>query len=241
MVYGCGCAVVGKPSHFTTSTEMRFFWLPLSTMNYSEEPFTHIWEWKRHSSSSRSSGSSFWILMVATVALGSTSIIYFCLSFPLSGYDSELEHASDSETVSSATSDILARHSLMLWVELLQNSHHFPVSFSSFVALFFACSLGGLSWATLPWLCPLFCYLGAPFPCFKFANPKSHFFCLNNCSILMAYRYVMSRKEMFKNSISSWMYLCRQPWYWSTKCYSKSLIPNFVQRVWKILVNYGTS
>jgi hypothetical protein len=38
MVYGYGCVVVGKPSHFTTSTKMRFFYLPLSTMNYKREP-----------------------------------------------------------------------------------------------------------------------------------------------------------------------------------------------------------
>ena len=43
MMYGCGCAVVRKLSHFTTSVEMRFFWIPLSTMNCSGEPFTHLW------------------------------------------------------------------------------------------------------------------------------------------------------------------------------------------------------
>lgn len=59
MVYSCGCVVVSKPSRFMTSTEMRSFWLPLLTMNYSGEPFTHIWEWKRRSSSSGSSSSSF--------------------------------------------------------------------------------------------------------------------------------------------------------------------------------------
>jgi hypothetical protein len=85
MVYGCGCVVVGKPNRFTTSIEMRFFWLPLSTMNCNGEPFTHILEWKRCSTSSGSSGSSFWIFVVATVALGSASIICFPLSFPLSG------------------------------------------------------------------------------------------------------------------------------------------------------------
>ena len=47
MLYNCGCGMVGSPSGFMTSVEMRFFWLPLSTMNYSGEPFTHIWEWKR--------------------------------------------------------------------------------------------------------------------------------------------------------------------------------------------------
>jgi hypothetical protein len=101
MVYGCGCVVVGKPNRFTTSTEMRFFWLPLSTMNCNGEPFTHILEWKRRSASSGYSGSSFWIFVVATMALGSASIIYFPLSFPLSGSDSELEHASDSEAFNS--------------------------------------------------------------------------------------------------------------------------------------------
>jgi hypothetical protein len=38
-----------------------------------------------------------WIFVVAIVALGSASIIYFPLSFPLSGSDSESEHAYDSE------------------------------------------------------------------------------------------------------------------------------------------------
>ena len=89
--------MVGKPNCFTTSTEMRFFWLPLSTMNYNREPFTHILDWKRCYASSGSFGSSFWIFMVATVALGSALIICFPLSFPLSGSDSESEHASDSE------------------------------------------------------------------------------------------------------------------------------------------------
>ena len=233
--------MVGKPSHFTTSTEMKFFWFLLLTMNCSKEPFTHIWELKRGSSSSGSSGSSFWIFVVATVALGSTLIICFPLSFPLLGSNSELEHASDSNAFSLANSYCLARHSLMLWVEFLWNSHHFPLSFFGFTVLFFACGFGGLSWVAPPWLCPFFYGLGAPFPCFRFANPKSRFLCLNFCSILTAYQYVFLSKEMSKNSISSWMYLCRQPWYLSTKCFSKSLIPNFVWRVWKKLVNFGIS
>ena len=241
MVYGCGCAVVGKPNRFTTSAEMRFFWLPLSIMNYSGEPFTHIWEWKRCSSSSRSSGSSFWIFVMARVALGSALIICFPLSFPLSGFDSYLEHASDSKTFSSATNDCLARHSLVLWVELLWNSHHFPMSFFGFRALFFTCSFGRFSWATPPWLCILLFGLGAPFPCFGFEDPKSRFFCLNFCLTLMAYRYAVSSEGMFRNSISSYMYLCRQPWYLSIKCCSESLIPNFAWMVWKIVVNSGTS
>ena len=179
--------------------------------------------------------------MVATVALGSASIICFPFSFPLLGSDSELEHASDFETFSSTTSDCFARHSLVLWVELSWNSHNFPVSFFGFATLFFAYSFGELSWAAPPWLCPFLCGLGAPFPCFGFANPKSHLFYLNFFSTLTAYQYVVLSKEMFRNSISSWMYLCRQPRHFSIKCYSKSLIPKFVQRVWKRLVNSGTS
>ena len=115
------------------------------------------------------------------------------------------------------------------------------MSFFSFVALFFACSFGGLSWATLPWLCPLFYDLGAPFPCFGFADPKSRFFCLNFFSTLTVYRYAVLSEEMFKNYISSWIYLCRQPRYLSIKCCSVSLIPNFVRSVWKRLVNSDTS
>ena len=152
--------MVGKPNRFMTSTEMSFFWLPLSTMNCSGESFTHIREWKSSSSSSESSGSSFCIFMVATVVLGSTSVIYFPLSFHFSSPDSELEHASDSETFSLTTSDCLARYSLVLCVELLWNSHHFPVSFFGFTMLFFACSFGGLSWGTLALALSLFLRFG---------------------------------------------------------------------------------
>lgn len=84
MLYACECGMVGIPNHFTTSFEMRFFWLPLSTMNCSGEPFTHICEWKRCSPSSRSPGSFFYTLAMATVALGSPSMICFPFSFPLS-------------------------------------------------------------------------------------------------------------------------------------------------------------
>jgi len=126
MVYSCGCDVVGKRNCFTIFVAMRFFWLPLLTMNCSGEPFTHIWEWKRCSSSSGSLGSSFWIFMVATMTLGFTSIICFPLSFPFLGSDSESEHASDSEAFSSATSDCLPWHSLVLWVELFGTHTTFP-------------------------------------------------------------------------------------------------------------------
>jgi hypothetical protein len=103
-------------------------------------------------------------------------------------------------------------------------------SLASWCCSFLVASVGcpGL---TPPWLCPLFCGLGAPFPCFRFTDPKSCFFYLNFCSILTAYRYVVPSEEMSRNSISSWMYLCRQLQYLSTKCFSESLIPNFVRRV----------
>jgi hypothetical protein len=89
-----------------TSAEMRFFWLPLSTMKCSGVPFTHICEWKRRSPSSGSSSSPCWSLVVETMALGSASMI--CL--PLSSYDSESEPASDSEAFTSATSSALSNN-----------------------------------------------------------------------------------------------------------------------------------
>jgi hypothetical protein len=57
----------------------------------------------------------------------------------------------------------------------------------------------------------------------------------NNISIRTP-SYDMSRK-----SISVWMYLCRAPWYFRTKCRSESLIPSLVRKVWKILVNFRTA
>ena len=136
MVNGCKCVVNDRPSRFMTSAEMRFFWLLLLIMNCSEEPFTHISEWKRCSPSSRSSRSFFWILAMATVVIDSTSMILFHLSFPLSSFGLESKHAYESEAYSLATSDCLARHSLVLWVELLWNSHHFTMSFFHGAILF---------------------------------------------------------------------------------------------------------
>jgi hypothetical protein len=124
-----------------TSAEMRFFWLPLSTMKCSGVPFTHIYEWKRRSPSSGSSGSASWSLVVATVALGSTSMI----RLPLSGSGSESESASDSEAFTSATSDCFERQSTVLCQGLLWKSHYFPVSFFVFLVSFFACGLDWLS------------------------------------------------------------------------------------------------
>jgi hypothetical protein len=44
---------------------------------------------------------------------------------------------------------------------------------------------------------------------------------------------------MSRKSISVWMYLCRAPRYFRTKCRSESLIPSLVRKVWKVLVNSG--
>ena len=46
---------------------------------------------------------------------------------------------------------------------------------------------------------------------------------------------------MSKKSISVWMYLCRAPRYFRTKCHSESLIPNLVCKVWKVLLNSKTA
>ena len=172
-------------------------------MNCNGEPFTHIYEWKRRSPSFGSSGSFLWILVVATTALGFTSMVCFPFPFPLLGSDSGSEHGSDFEAFNLATSDYLVRHSLMLWVGLLWNSHHFPVSFFDFVVLFFSFSFDELSWVASSWLCPWFCDLGKPFTYFGFPDPKSCFFCLNFCSILTRYRYTVPSEEMFRNSILS--------------------------------------
>jgi hypothetical protein len=74
-----------------TYAEMRFFWLPLSTMKCIRVPFTHIYEWYRSSPSSGLFGSPGWSLVVAMVALGSASMIFL----PLSSFDSYSEPAFD--------------------------------------------------------------------------------------------------------------------------------------------------
>ncbi len=201
MVYDYGCVIVGRPNYFTTSAEMRFFWLLLLIMNYSGETFTHICEWDRCSPSFGSSGSIFWILVVATVALGCVSLICFPLSFPLSGYDSELEHGSNLEAFILTTNDGLARKSLVLLVKLLWNSHKFPIFV--FVMLFFSCGFGGLFWVISPWILPSLYSLEVPFPYFRFVDPKSLLFCLSLCLILTVYWYTMPSEEISRNSISS--------------------------------------
>ena len=87
MLYGCGCGVVDNPNCLTTSTKMRFFWLLLSKIKCSGVSFTHICEWKRHSPSSGSVGSSGWIVAVTKIAVGPASMIYPLPVF--SGSDSE--------------------------------------------------------------------------------------------------------------------------------------------------------
>jgi hypothetical protein len=78
-------------------------------MKCSGVPFTHICEWKRHSPSSGSSGSSGWSLVVEMVALGSTSMIHL----PLSGSNSDSKPTFDSEAFTSATSDCFERQSIV--------------------------------------------------------------------------------------------------------------------------------
>jgi hypothetical protein len=123
------------------SSEMRFFWLPVSTIKCSGVPFTHICEWKRCSPSSVFSGSSGWTLVVKMVALGSASMI--CLR--LSGFDLELEFTSDSEAFTSSTSDFLEGQLVVLCQGILWKSHNFSVSFFVFSVSFFAYGLDWLS------------------------------------------------------------------------------------------------
>jgi hypothetical protein len=103
MLYGCGCGVVDNSNCLMTSTEIRLFWLPLSTMKCSGVPFTHIYEWKRWNfPSSGSSHSSDWIVVVVMVVVVSASMIYFLLLFS----ESESKSGSDSFSLSSTTNDV---------------------------------------------------------------------------------------------------------------------------------------
>jgi hypothetical protein len=70
MLYGYGCGVVNNPNYLKTSLEVRFFWLLLSTMKCNRVPFTHIYEWKRHSPSSRPVGSSSLFVVIVTIEVG---------------------------------------------------------------------------------------------------------------------------------------------------------------------------
>ena len=139
MLYGCGCGVVGKSNCLKTFAEMMFFWLPLSTIKCNGVPFTHICEWKSCSPSSGS--SSGWIVAVATVAVGSTSMIYLILLFSESG--SKLGF--NSLSLSLTTNDYIERHSSVLCQGMLWNSHHFLVSFIEFLLPFLSCIWDWLS------------------------------------------------------------------------------------------------
>jgi hypothetical protein len=90
MLYGCECGFARKSNYWTTFVEIRFFWITISTMKCSGVPFTHIYEWKRHSPSSGSSGSSGWIFLVPIVAVGYASMICFLLLFYELDSDSRL-------------------------------------------------------------------------------------------------------------------------------------------------------
>jgi hypothetical protein len=71
-------------------------------------PFTHICEWKRHSPSSGSSGSSGWNFVVAMVTLGSASMIHF----PLSSFESESE--------SHLTLRLSSQPTMIVWSDIHQ-------------------------------------------------------------------------------------------------------------------------
>jgi hypothetical protein len=169
-----------------TSTEIRFFELPLSTMKWRGVPFTHICEWKRHSPSSSSFGSSDWNFLVVMVTLGSMSMIHFSLF----GSESNFELASNFEAFVSTNNDCFERHSSVLCQESFWNSHHFK--FPSLTHVTLLCWWLGLAILELAILSLSFSLeVRATLPCFfsnGFAKLKSHlFFCLNFFLILIAY------------------------------------------------------
>jgi hypothetical protein len=139
MLYGCGCGLVGNSNCLTTSVEMRFFCLSISTMKCNEVPFTHIYEWKRCSPSSGSVGSSGWIIVVAIVVVGSTLMICLLPLFP----ESYSKSGFASFSLISTTDDCFDIHSSVLCQGILWKLHHFPMSFFVFSLPFFSC---GLDW-----------------------------------------------------------------------------------------------
>jgi hypothetical protein len=150
--------------------------------------------------------------------------------------ESNYESRFGSLSLISTTNDCFERHSSVLCQGILWNLHHFPVSFFVFPRPFFSCVLDWFSGDCL--FGPSLSYFG----CCGFADLNSRlFWCLNFCSILIAYRYATPSDEMSRKSISVWMYLCRAPRYFKTKCHSESLIPSLVCKVWKVLVNSETA
>jgi hypothetical protein len=101
-------------------------------MKCSGVPFTHIYKWKRCSSSRSSSGSSGCVVVVVIVVVGSASMI----CFPLLCFESKFESGSDSFYLCSTTNDCFEEHLLVLSQGLLWNSHHFPMSFLEFLLPF---------------------------------------------------------------------------------------------------------
>jgi hypothetical protein len=141
MLYACRSRVVRNSNCLRKSQEIRFSWLPLSTIKCSEVPFTHICERKRLSPSLGSSRSFGWIVEVMTIVLGSTSIIYPILWF--TELESELGLVSIS--FSSATNDCFEQHSSVLCQGILWKSHHFLVSLFIFMFLLFSRDLDWFS------------------------------------------------------------------------------------------------
>jgi hypothetical protein len=139
MLYAYGFGVVRKSNCLTTSIDMTFFWLLLSTIKCSGVPFTHICEWKSLSPSSRS--SSGWIVVVVTVVVGFASIICLLLLF----FESWSKSGFSSLSLSSVTNDYIEWHSSLLCRGMLWNSHHFPISFLDFSLPFFMCIWNWLS------------------------------------------------------------------------------------------------
>ena len=175
------------------------------------------------------------------IALVSASIIYFPFYSPCQ-VQNQIQNMNLNLNF-SACLPLTAWHDtrFFLWMGILWNSHQFLLSLFIFMLLFFSLLFGGSSWVNLPCFCPLFRVLWVLFPYFLFADPNSHLFCLNFCSILAAYQYVSPRREMSRNSFSSLMYFCIQIRYLSTICSSESLIPNIMHKVSKIFVSSCTS
>ena len=157
----------------------QHFWLLLSTIKCSGDPFTHICEWKMHSPSSGFVGSSIWIVVVETVVVGSMLMKFLLLVFCELNYESGFI----SLSLISTTNDYFEWHSSMLCHGLLCKLYHFPFSFFVFPLPFFSC---GLNWFYEGWL------LGLYLPYFGFCgftDPNSRlFWCLNFFLILTSYR-----------------------------------------------------
>jgi hypothetical protein len=70
MLYGYECGIFGKSNYLRTYDKIVFFWIPLLKIKCSGIPFMHIYEYKKLAPSSRSLGSSSWIIVVTIVEVG---------------------------------------------------------------------------------------------------------------------------------------------------------------------------